>query len=748
MKLFATVALAAIMLVPAMSSAQTCPDMNSLTIPAPWAGAEKCISTVAKASTKFVASKLKAQDKCRKARQVGACVDTTPASGTHPFDDGENGDPIRRDNKTTDKIIKALSKAGDQIAKKCSGTDVASFPNSYAGIEPDQMAECLLGQNNATAALIAWSNNGASAPILELGTCTGGGRDGEPCADASGCPGGVCDIPKSKLVKCVDKFASSATKMVQGVLKAVNKCVDTQIKAGTTSNLAASCVGSYSGGVFTPPTDAKAAGQIAKAQDKAQTQITKQCGALSADEIKRMNACPDAEDLEGLRSCMECDNWSRISDLIEQQYSETGTYVSGTGSGNVGLLQAAWSSAVSGEKFLVAPDTYTSDPGDGGLDDSVITMAQTGTCNGGDTPGATCATVADCAGAAISCDGASPTGVSFVGCVDTATGDRPVIEPDGSLPSHGNGVFAAGVDGLTFQSLSVFDWGSNGVFVTGADGVVFRDIYGHGGTEFSTYAVFPVSSENILVEGCFVTNVDDAGIYVGSSNDYTIRWNLVTDSVAGIEVENSFNTRTHNNESYGNTGGLLTFMLLGPPQAASFNNDADHNVLVENNTSNFGSGSVGAVPDGSGYVIVATDDSEYTYNYIAGNNSSGIAVVDQLIFSILSEDPGDCCSFSCESGGVPSGVPCTTNADCSGAETCENQQENVRNLYANNILDNNGASIDPDLIGVVPPNTQNVMIISGPPDHNNCFAQNTLIVPAAVDASLAETFIPDNDCTP
>jgi len=702
--------------VPALSFAYTCPATSPPTIDAPAADAAKCLSAVAKSSSKFVSSKMKTMDKCRKARVPGSCVDTTPAAFASET----------RDQKSTDKIVKAANKAADGIAKKCSQANVDGLGTSYASVaSSEQMASCILSQHNAISAIMSWNNNGASAPW-------------------------PASADEKARTKCVDQLAKGATKMVQGWLKTINKCVDTEIKNGATVDIQNACIGGLSGS--TPPgaTDTKTNEKLVKSIDKFEATIDKHCGALSAEEIVSIFACPDAGDAAGLKDCGVCTNWSMMMDLLAQQYSETGTFIADAGAGNIGVLQSAWDGASDGQRFLIESGTYTSDPGDGGTDDAVIQGIQTGTCNGGDTPGAQCSNVGDCPGAAISCDGASPVGVEMIGC-GGATGDRPKIQPDTALNTHNRGINMLNVDGFVMQSLEASAWEGDALFVSGAEGAVFRDIYGDGdrGGDFETvYVVFPVDSDDVMVEGCFTTNVRDAAIYVGSSTNYTIRYNQVTDSVAGIEVENSINARSHNNESYSNTGGLLVFMLTGKSLAASFDHETDHNVLVANNTPNFGFGTVGEVPDGTGMLAIATDTSTFHHNYIADNNSMGIGVIDQLILSVISGDGGDCCTSACISGGVKTGIPCNDNADCATGDTCEAVFRSLTNSYEDNVLSLNGASLDPDLVGIVPDNSQNVLIISGPADHNNCFEDNTLILPPAVDPMDAESFAPSNDCVP
>jgi hypothetical protein len=62
----------------------------------------------------------------------------------------------------------------------------------------------------------------------------------------------------------------------------------------------------------------------------------------------------------------------------------------------------------------------------------------------------------------------STDGLALVGC-GAARGDRPrLIAPPGT--TSGSGIFAAGVDGLHFQSLEVIGWPDNGIFIRGAAG--------------------------------------------------------------------------------------------------------------------------------------------------------------------------------------------------------------------------------------------------------------------------------------
>jgi hypothetical protein len=56
----------------------------------------------------------------------------------------------------------------------------------------------------------------------------------------------------------------------------------------------------------------------------------------------------------------------------------------------------------------------------------------------------------------------------------------------------------------------------------------------------------------------------DASVYVGQSENISVRRNYVYESVNGIEIENSKFADVHENNTIGNTGGILVFDLPAP----------------------------------------------------------------------------------------------------------------------------------------------------------------------------------------
>jgi parallel beta-helix repeat protein len=153
------------------------------------------------------------------------------------------------------------------------------------------------------------------------------------------------------------------------------------------------------------------------------------------------------------------------------------------------------------------------------------------------------------------------------------------------------------------------------------------------------YAVFPVFSNDVLIEDCVASGISDAALYVGQSTNIVVRNNEVFGNVAGIEIENSANAEVHDNHAYDNTGGILVFKLAGLPVQLSQCHDIHDNLIENNNGDNYGSGIVGVVPPGTGILILANDASVVHNNTLTGNRTFGIALSDQLIVNALFSPP-------------------------------------------------------------------------------------------------------------
>ena len=80
-------------------------------------------------------------------------------------------------------------------------------------------------------------------------------------------------------------------------------------------------------------------------------------------------------------------------------------------------------------------------------------------------------------------------------------------------------------------------------------------------TQNGAYGIYPVLTQNLLIEGCEAIGASDAGIYVGQSKNVVVRNNRAFYNVAGVESENSTDVEIYENDIYENTSGLLIFNL-------------------------------------------------------------------------------------------------------------------------------------------------------------------------------------------
>jgi uncharacterized repeat protein (TIGR03806 family) len=108
-----------------------------------------------------------------------------------------------------------------------------------------------------------------------------------------------------------------------------------------------------------------------------------------------------------------------------------------------------------------------------------------------------------------------------------------------------------------------------------------------------------------------------------------VRRNYVYENVAGIEIENSKFADVYENNTTGNTGGILVFDLPSPPVQGGEATRVFNNMIIDNNEPNFApeGNIVGDVPTGTGLMIMANDDIEAFENTITGNISFGVLIV-------------------------------------------------------------------------------------------------------------------------
>jgi parallel beta-helix repeat protein len=517
----------------------TCPDAPRRPVPLPGEAGQKCQKAIAKEASKFAATRMQVLAACMQEQVPGLCPEA----------------------KDTEKLEKAAGKAASKITKACGPDAVAGLSTSYADTDANAIQSCTLSQHTAWTTVLLGINNGTPGKIVD-----------DKARD-----------------KCAKELSKQGNAYLKGALAIMNKCFKGQMRSGTPgADVSAACVPSWGDGALVLPSDAKTATALEKLAEKTEGAIAKKCNLTSPDaSIESLFACPGAQTVEDLQTCIICENQRGAIELFTQQNGESFQAIT---SSAIGAIVDA---AQPDDKILVLPGTYQES----------ITIGV--------------------------------DGLQLVGC-GAATNDRPVISPPAENPSP-NGVFAADRDGLVFQSLEVFDWQENGIFVSGAEGVTIRDVIGDG-NDRSVYAIYPVQSSDVLVEGCVAERIADAGIYVGQDVRPVVRYNTAVDNVAGIEIENSELGQVYGNYASNNTGGLLVFKLPGPPLQISRDHEVFDNVLVGNNLPNFGNpnASVGVIPDGTGLLVLSNDTTLFRHNIIQDNGTFGIALIDQAAVNALS----------------------------------------------------------------------------------------------------------------
>ena len=188
-------------------------------------------------------------------------------------------------------------------------------------------------------------------------------------------------------------------------------------------------------------------------------------------------------------------------------------------------------------------------------------------------------------------------------------------------------------DEVTLRDFALENPKGDGIKSKGADNIVYyrvRVTWTNGpDPENGAYAIYPVESTGVLVDGVKVTGASDAGIYVGQSRNITVRNSIAEANVAGIEIENSRNALVEHNIATRNTGGILVFDLPGLPVMGGGNVIVANNLVVANDTANFAppGNIVAGVRRGTGIMVMANDKVLIEDNIIDENPTAPIMVI-------------------------------------------------------------------------------------------------------------------------
>ncbi|MBC6982594.1 parallel beta-helix domain-containing protein [Caulobacter sp. 17J80-11] len=207
--------------------------------------------------------------------------------------------------------------------------------------------------------------------------------------------------------------------------------------------------------------------------------------------------------------------------------------------------------------------------------------------------------------------------------------DKTVLSFAGQV-SGGEGVNVTG-NGVTVEDIGIEDAGGNGFKANGVKDLTLRRVRAEWtagpNPKNGAYGLYPVQTQNLLIEDCVVKGASDAGIYVGQSRNIVVRNNRAEYNVAGIEIENSIGADVYGNTATNNTGGILVFNMPNIP-VSGIGTRVYKNQVFANNTKNFAAegAAVRSVPAGSGVLINSNDGVEIFDNDIHDNKTLNVGI--------------------------------------------------------------------------------------------------------------------------
>lgn len=184
---------------------------------------------------------------------------------------------------------------------------------------------------------------------------------------------------------------------------------------------------------------------------------------------------------------------------------------------------------------------------------------------------------------------------------------------------------------FTIEDLAIEDTMGDGLKIKQGKNIIIRRVrvvWTDGpNSNNGAYAIYPIRTNNLLIEDTVTRGASDSGIYVGQSQNVVVRNNTVEQNVAGIEIENTTHADVYGNTATNNTGGILVFNMPNLMQLGK-GTRVFKNKVFKNNLANFGAKGtpVASVPAGSGIVINSNDDVEIFDNDIADNNTANVIV--------------------------------------------------------------------------------------------------------------------------
>jgi len=214
--------------------------------------------------------------------------------------------------------------------------------------------------------------------------------------------------------------------------------------------------------------------------------------------------------------------------------------------------------------------------------------------------------------------------------------DKTVLSFKGQTDGA-EGLRVSNAENIVIENLTIQDSKGDGVKTMNVRGVTFRHVKvewtGQPGPGNGSYGLYPVQCQDVLIDGCTAIGASDAGIYVGQSRNIVVKNSTAHHNVAGIEIENSTDAEVVNNDAYANTGGILVFDLPDLVQKRGGRVRVYGNRIRDNNFPNFApkGNIVAKVPQGTGVLILATNQVEIFNNQIRNNQTMGTGILSYFM---------------------------------------------------------------------------------------------------------------------
>jgi hypothetical protein len=243
----------------------------------------KCQAMLAKAGGLYAKKMMRAVQKCMSSYQKGKLIGPDPVTLCRGTLVG-SAYTAPTDQKTADKIAKVDSKLRGLLQKKCTDSLVAQLDSCATTV--GDLEDCVIEDHWQTV-----------DGLLQVEF------------------GNLFPSPDSTEQKCQKTIATEGYKFLTKSLKASQKCLDKRSKNGVGGDGAALCIGSVTSGTYTPPTDAKTAAKITKAESKLREKIERKCDSTA---LAGLDSC--ATDPMPESDCTVCSHRAAVVSLLDTEF--------------------------------------------------------------------------------------------------------------------------------------------------------------------------------------------------------------------------------------------------------------------------------------------------------------------------------------------------------------------------------------------------------------------------------------------